>query len=132
MIMLNLQLFAKSAAYQRQRRKAKAYASGKEIEKEIKKEAEKNPAPKKKPAKGEAVSAVNLHDEYQVFVYENDKERPYTDNNGNYVYRTGDQIAKRMVYNRNRDGWESKSQIEAKRKGQINKVRKYIIRKRVR
>ena len=132
MIMLNLQLFAKSAAYQRQRRKAKAYASGKEIEKEIKKEAEKNPAPKKKPAKGEAVSAVNLHDEYQVFVYENDKERPYTDNNGNYVYRTGDQIAKRMVYNRNRDGWESKSQIEAKQKGQINKVRKYIIRKRVR
>lgn len=132
MIMLNLQLFAKSAAYQRQRRKAKAYASGKEIEKEIKKEAEKNPAPKKKPAKGEAVSAVNLHDEYQIFVMENEKERPYTDKNGNFVYRTGKNISDKMVYNKNREAWESKAQREAQKKDGLGKIRKYIVRKRVR
>ena len=132
MIMLDIQLFAKSAAYQRERRKSKAYANGKKIEDELKKEVEKKPEPKKKPAKGEAVSAVNLHDEYQIFVMENGKERPYTDRNGNFVYRTGKNISDKMVYNKNREAWESKAQREAQKKDGLGKIRKYIVRKRVR
>ena len=133
MITLNLQMFAKSASQAKEYRKRKAKLKY-ELEAELKpkEEEEKKPEPPKKPSKGEVVSAVNLHDEYQIFIYENGKEKAYTDNNGRPVYRTGADISKKMVYNRNRDGWESKSQIEAKRKGEISKLRKYIIRKRVR
>lgn len=132
MIMLNLQMHAKSAAYQRDRRKSKAYESGKKIEEELKKEEEKKPAAEKKPKRGASVSAVNAHEEYQVFVFENDKERPYTDSAGNYVYRTGAEIANKMIYNKNREAWESKAQLNARKKDGLTKIRKYIVRKRVR
>ena len=136
MIKTDLQLFAKSAAFQRDRRKSKAYANGiqiqDEIKKEIEKEEQKKPAQEKKPKRGEAVSAVKRNEEYQIFVFANDQEKPYTDKEGNFVYRSGAQIADKMIYNKGREGWESKAQLNARKKDGLTKIRKYIIRKRVR
>lgn len=131
MIKINLQMFAKSNAYQQGYRKSKAYASGNKIQEEMRKREAQKPANKKKNLRGEAVSAVKRNDEYQIYVYENDKEKPYTDSNGNPVYRTGSQIAEKMIYNKNREGWESKAQLANKKKDGLAKVRKYIIRKRI-
>lgn len=129
-MILNLQLFAKSASQAREYRMAKAKLKYQQEAKSGKSE-EKKPA-ERRSSKGEAVTAVNLHDVYQVFVSENGKEIPYTDNNGNPVYRTGQKIAEKMIYNKNRGAWESKAQINAQKKEGLAKIRKYIIRKRVR
>lgn len=132
MIKLNLQMFAKSVAYQRDYRKSKAYATGKTVQEELKMKEEKKPEQEKKKTRGEAVTAVRANEEYQVFVFENGKERPYTDKNGNNVYRTGAQVADKMIYNKNREAWESKAQLSAKSKDGLVKIRKYIVRRRVR
>lgn len=134
MIRLNLQTFAKSASRQVEYRKKKQiskYEQEAKIKTEENKSNEPNMSTKKKSGKGEAVTAVNMHDEYQVFVYENGKERPYTDKEGNNVYRTGSQVSEKMIYNKSREAWESKAQLKTKQKDSLTKIRKYIIRKRI-
>lgn len=128
MIRLNIQMFAKSATYREAYRKSQAIKKMNEELKQRKEEETKSEGNTRKSAKGEAVTAVDARSNYQVFVYENGKERPYTDSAGNYVFRTGAKIAEKMIYNKNRDGWESKAQIKASR-GTGQKIRKYIVRR---
>lgn len=109
MIKLNLQLFAKSAAYQVERRKSKAYATGKQIQEEIKKEEEKKPAAPKKHEKGDVVAAVRADEQYEIYRRVEGKELPVIDKNGGIVTRTGRQIIEKFTYNKNVEGWISKA-----------------------
>lgn len=109
MIELNIQMFAKSAAWQSDRRKSKAYANGIQIQEEIKKEEEKKPVQEKKPAKpakGEAVNAVSTRETYAIYRVENGKETPVV-KDGIAVTRTGKQILDKMVFNKRRGLWEN-------------------------
>lgn len=133
MIKLNIQIFAKSSAYQSDRRKAKARSeySQKSSAKQSddKQEKKEGSAKSSQPKAGEAVSSVKADEKYQVFVYENNKVRPYTDKDGKNVYRTGAQISDKMIYNKNREAWESKAQLAQKKRDGLGKIRKYIVKK---
>lgn len=127
MIRLRLQMFAKSASQQAESRKAKAIAS-RTAEAAQRQEEEKKSSGTKRTA-GEAVRAVKANEQYQIFVSENNKVVPYKDKNGNPVYRTGAQVADKMIYNSNREAWESKAQLAQKKSYGLGKIRKYIVRK---
>lgn len=119
MIKLNLQMFAKSAAYQSDHRKSKAYASGTKIQEEIKKQEEKERESEKKKSPGEAVAAVNMRETYEIYRIENGKETPVM-NNGAIVTRTGKQILEKMVYNKVRGVWQNSQ----KRTYRVRRIRK--------
>ena len=84
---------------------------------------------KKRDTVGEIVSKVEPKSRYQIFIMEGGKEKPYKDSEGNLQYRTGAQVTDKMIYNPAREGWESKKQIEKYKKNEINKKRRYIIRR---
>lgn len=84
---------------------------------------------KKRATVGEIVSKVEPKGRYQIFITEGGKEKPYKDSEGNLQFRTGTQVTDKMVYNPAREGWESKKQIEKYKRNEINKKRRYIIRR---
>ena len=85
---------------------------------------------KSSSTRGERVTSLKRGETYQIYVYENGKEKPYTDNKGNNIYRTAEQIAEKMVYNSRIESWESKSQLKEKEKDPTKKIRKYIVRRK--
>lgn len=122
---------AKSKAYMSEYRKSIAMQKQQAQPAQREEPEEKKRVASKSVAKGQKVSSVKPNEQYQIFVYENGKERPYTDKNGNMQYRSGAQIANKMIYNPNREAWESKAQKqEQAKKSGLGKIRKYIIRKR--
>lgn len=111
MIKLDLQMFAKSAAYQREWRKKKTQRIEDEKKEELKekKEEEKKPEPAKKKQKGEIVTAVKRDEEYEVYRRINGKEEPVRYKNGDIVVRTGVQVMEKFYYDKDREGWISKA-----------------------
>lgn len=118
---------AKTASQMRAYRQAQA-AKKQQLQAQSQGASEQQPAKKTLKAY-EAVSTVKRGETYQIFVYENGKMTPYKDKKGNPQYRTGEHISSKMVYNKNREGWESKSQLEEKKKNRDKKIRKYIVRR---
>ena len=111
MIKLDLQMFAKSAAYQREQRKKKTQRIEDKIKAELKekKEEEKKPEPAKKKQKGEIVTAVRPDELYEVYHIVGGKEVPVTYKNGSIVVRTGEQVKEKFDYSKTREGWISKA-----------------------
>ena len=117
MMTLNLQMFAKSASQAAAYRKSKAYAKGKTIEAEIKMAEKQKPVTEKKPTKGEAVTAVNRQEVYEIYRVEHGKEIPVV-KDGNIVTRTGAEILQKMVFDKERGVWKN------------SQDRRYRVRKR--
>lgn len=118
MIGLDLQMFAKSAAWQVERRKSKAIDTAKKEEENVKKRIEEEKKSKEKNMPGEAVAAVNPREEYELYTIVGGKEVPVIIN-GSIAVRTGAKVLEKMTYSQSRKGWISKA-----------KGNKYVVRKR--
>ena len=118
MIVLDLQLFAKSAAYQKDRRISKARKKYEEEAKSKPKE-ENKPAPPKKHEKGDIVSAVRDDEKYEIYKLVEGKEEVVRNKEGKIAVISGKQIRENFTYNKNREGWVKN-----------NTSKKFIIRKR--
>jgi len=117
MLKLNLQAFAKSASAAREYRKKRAISKYAEEAKSKPAEEKKTPPPQKQ--RGEAVSAVNMKEEYEFFVMKNGKEYRAVIN-GQQVVRTGKQILDKMYYDKENHVWRSRA----------NSTNKYILRRK--
>ena len=127
MIELNLQLFAKSAAYQQGRRKSQAIskysyesqrhssAGGQPREVNKPEPAQQPQRAKSRSAKGESVKAVNKRETYEIYLIDRGKEVYVKD-------REGSVIVEKMIYIPTRDAWVSKAKGE----------KRYKIRRKVR
>ena len=117
MINLNLQTFAKSNSYMQQYRKSKnILKTSAEMRSSGRQERQAEDKPRN--TRGDAVSAVNPREEYELYRIEHGREVPVV-RNGEQVVRTGQQVMDKMYYNKNREAWVSR-----------DKGLKYRVRKR--
>ena len=114
MIKLDIQMFAKSAAYARESRKSKAKERFYEEAKKKESEPKEEPKQPKKNTKGEAVTSVRTNDQYVVY-----KRDPDTRKEVPVAIRTGKEVLEKMYYDKDRKSWISNA-----------KGWKYIIRKK--